>query len=68
MLIVTSSNLSFTIGKVRSFDPSVMGPNEEFPWLRDFVFERICISNGTKLEYVEGAMYKCETLDDLVSK
>ena len=56
------------IEQVRSFDPNVRGPIEEFSRPRDLVFDRIGISNETKLEYVEGAMYRYETLDNLVSK
>ena len=56
------------ISKVRAFDPTVTGPNEKFSWPKDFIFEKVGISNETKEEFVDDNLYKCETLDSLVTR
>ena len=59
-------NNSSTLFQVRGFDPTVTSPNEDFSWPRNFIFQRVGISNETKEESIEEDMYKCETLDNLM--
>ena len=56
-----------TIFQVRGFDPNVLSRNKDFSWPRNFIFEKVGISNEISLEFIEDDMNKCETLDNLLA-